>query len=466
MKRDSGQSLLEVLIAVSVFLIVSASAVMLTSGGQDLLGDASQETQALEYAAEGVEATRAIRDAGWAGLTDGAHGLTLSGGAWQFGGASDTRDIFTRTVTVATVDPFTKIATTTVLWQTDPLRPRRVALVQILTSWQTASPTLCTLTGDWAHPRIIGGVNLGPGRQGTDVIASGTIVYISSTASDGSKKDFSVFDVTNPAAPQLLGEINTGGGINEIVRRGGYVFAVSSDDSKELVVIDVRNPSAPAEVAYMNFSGDNNANSVVYWKNYIFIGRDFSATNAELEIVDVTNPANPLLATELNSSESILKAYAFNNRLYLSHHDAAQEVSVRDITNPPAAPLVASWNIAPDDVYGMYADGDEARFMAGTDESNSAKYIDASNPAAPMVLGSTNVGGRVRDVFASANFAVVGTTNANAEFQVLDVLIPPAMRVVATINLSQLVNGISCYGNTIYAAVRSNDALQIIGPGL
>src|SRR3989344_4173885 len=108
MQMERGQSLLEVLIAVSVFLIVSSSAIVLTSGGQDLLGDTAQETQSLEYVAEGVEAVRTIRDVSWAGLADGTHGLTLLGGAWQFSGASDSRDIFTRTVAVQTIDQFTK----------------------------------------------------------------------------------------------------------------------------------------------------------------------------------------------------------------------------------------------------------------------------------------------------------------------------------------------------------------------
>lgn len=463
--RTSGQSLVEILVAIGVFLVVAGSVIAVISGGQDLLSDTLQATHSAEYAVEGIEATRAIRDADWGALTDGAHGVTLSGGSWQFSGASDTRDIYKRVVTVATLDPNTKIATTTITWSTDPLRPQRIEAVQRMTSWQTASPTLCTLSGDWAHPRVLGSVDLGAGRSGTDVYVATSTVYISSTASDSGKKDLSIYNTANPASPQLIGEVNVGGGINEFAYHDGYIFAASSDDSEEFKVIDVRSPAAPVEIADLNLGGTGNANTIVYWKNYVFIGRSYSSTYGEFAMIDVTNPANPLLAADIDMSASILKMYAFNNRLYYAYYNLTQDVGVRDISNPPAAPFVTSWDIGVDDVYGMYAAGDESIFMIGTDWGHTVKYIDASMVMNPIVVSTVDVGGRAWDVYAGGNWAVAGTDNTNAEFQVLDISVPGSMRVVATLNLSQLISAMACYGNAVYTAVRSNDALQIIGPG-
>lgn len=462
---DGGQSLVEILVAIGVFLVVAGSVVGVIAGGQDLLSDALQATHSAEYAVEGLEATRAIRDADWNALTDGTHGVTFLGGSWQFSGASDTRDIYRRTVTIATIDPNTKIATTTITWGTDPLRPQRIDAVQTLTSWQTASPTLCTLTGDWTHPRVLGSVNIGAGRSGTDIYIVATTTYISSTASDEDKKDFSIYDTSDPANPQLMGEVNVGKGINEFVYNDGYVFAASSDDSEEFKIIDVRNPRAPAKIAAMNLGGNGNANTIAYWKNHVFIGRSYSSTYGEFIIIDVTNPAIPLLAADINISTSILKMYAFNDKLYYSYYNIAEDIGVRDISNPPAAPFITAWDIGVDDVYGMYAGGDETIFMVGTDWGNDVKYINATTVTNPQIISSVDVGGRAWDVYAGGNWAVAGTDNSNAEFQVLNISVPGSMQVVATLNLSQLISAITCYGNTVYAAVRSNDALQIIGPG-
>ncbi|MDO8584748.1 MAG: hypothetical protein Q7R85_01350 [bacterium] len=462
----NGQSLVEVLVAIGIFLVITGSVVTMISGGQDLLSDTTQATQSAEYAAEGLEAVRAIRDADWGALTDGTHGITLSGNDWQFSGSSDARDIYTRSVSVATVDANTKIATTTVTWMTDPLRPQRIEIAQTLTAWQTASPTLCTLSGDWAHPRILGTADLGPGRSGTDVEVATTTVYVSSIASDSSKKDFSIYNASNPASLQLLGEVNVGGGINEFVLHSGYIFAVSSDDSEEFKVIDVRNPAAPVEVADINLGGSGNANSIAYWKDHVFIGRNYSSTYEELVVVDVTNPINPLIAMELDIGASMLKMYAFNDRLYSAYYNLTEDIIVRDITNPPAAPLVTTWDIGTDDVYGMYAGGDESVFMVGTDWGHTVKYVDATTVTSPITVASVDVGGRAWDVYGVGAWAVAGTDNSNAEFQVLDISTPSNMRVVASLNLSQLISATACYGNAVYAAVRSNDALQIIGPGL
>lgn len=464
-EQQFGQSLVEILVAIGVFLVVAGSVIGVISGGQDLLSDTLQATHSAEYAVEGLEATRAIRDADWGALTDGAHGVTLTGGSWQFSGASDARDIYTRTITVATLDPNTKIATTTITWSTDPLRPQRIEAVQKLTAWQTASPTLCSLSGDWANARVIGSADLGAGRSGTDVEVATSTVYISSTASDSSKKDLSIYNTSNPASPQLLGQINVGGGINEFAYHDGYIFAVSSDDSEEFKVIDVRNPAAPVEIEDMNLGGTGNANTITYWKNHVFIGRSYSSTYDEFVIIDVTNPANPLIAAELDMSASILKMYAFNDRLYYSYYNLTQDVGLRDISNPPAAPFITSWDIGVDDTYGMYAGGDESAFMMGTDWGHTVKYIDMTNITAPVIIKSTDVGGRAWDVYSSGPWAVAGTDNSNAEFQVLDISVPSNMHVVKTLNLSQLISAIACYGNAVYAAVRSNDALQIIGPG-
>jgi len=275
-----------------------------------------------------------------------------------------------------------------------------------------------------------------------------------------------VYNVANPASPQLLSDINTGDGINDFVLHNGYIFAVSSDDSKEFLVIDARNPTMPAVVASINLGGTGNANSIAYWKNYVFIGRSYSSTNSEFEIIDVTNPANPLIAAELDTSATILKMYAFNDRLYYSYYNLTDDVVVRDISNPPAAPLITTWDIGTDDVYGMYAGGDESIFMIGTDWGHTVKYVDASTVTSPVIVSSVDVGGRAWDVYGVGAWAVAGTDNSNAEFQVLDISTPSNMHVVATLNLSQLISATACYGNAIYAAVRSNDALQIIGPGL
>mgnify|MGYP001582120919 CR=1 FL=1 len=125
-KENDGQSLIELLIALGIFVISLAAGFQLFFGGQSLLVDSANIGLASDYAQEAVEAARTIRDRSWAELTDGDHGLTFNGTQWQFTGANDNRDIFTRTVSVKTISENIKIATTTIIWQTDPLRTQKI----------------------------------------------------------------------------------------------------------------------------------------------------------------------------------------------------------------------------------------------------------------------------------------------------------------------------------------------------
>ena len=84
MIRRSGFTLVEVVVASAVFLIIVAAfggAVIYSQGGMTRAGERGR---ASFLALEGIEATRAIRDASFAALTDGQHGLAVSGGRWSF----------------------------------------------------------------------------------------------------------------------------------------------------------------------------------------------------------------------------------------------------------------------------------------------------------------------------------------------------------------------------------------------
>lgn len=98
-----GQSLVEVIIAVAIFVIIAGSSVVTILGSflTSRLGE--EETQATLLVIEGLEAAQSIRNQDWNDLTDGDHGL-LSSGSWSFSGTSDTDGKFSRVVNVSSVE--------------------------------------------------------------------------------------------------------------------------------------------------------------------------------------------------------------------------------------------------------------------------------------------------------------------------------------------------------------------------
>lgn len=133
--RKSGFSLIEAILAVAVFsLLLTAFAGIFASGGQSSML-AGQRARAVFLAEEGLEAARNIRDAGFANLADGTHGLAVSGNQGTFSGSQDTSDIFTRQIVVSTVDAKRKSVTSNVTWQQNLQRTGSVALTTYLTNW-------------------------------------------------------------------------------------------------------------------------------------------------------------------------------------------------------------------------------------------------------------------------------------------------------------------------------------------
>lgn len=153
-----GFSLLEVILAAVIFVILASAAVVAVISGFDLNRLGNEVTIGNQYAAEGMEAVRSIKNQSWstfsgkAGL--GNQGIVLSGGVWTWSGASNTLSSdsrYTRSITVVdvqrdgggnivasggTADANTKKVTVTTSWNFTSTRPESVVLTDYLTNWK------------------------------------------------------------------------------------------------------------------------------------------------------------------------------------------------------------------------------------------------------------------------------------------------------------------------------------------
>ncbi|MEX0917613.1 MAG: hypothetical protein WDZ93_00475 [Candidatus Paceibacterota bacterium] len=133
---QSGFLLVEVILAVSVFVLLVTALVGAWLYGQESTMLAGERVRAALLAEEGLEAARNIGDEDFANLADGTHGLAISGGGWAFSGSSDTSGVFTRQLEISSVDDDRKEITATVTWQQNQQREGNVSLVTYLTNWQ------------------------------------------------------------------------------------------------------------------------------------------------------------------------------------------------------------------------------------------------------------------------------------------------------------------------------------------
>jgi Tfp pilus assembly protein PilV len=154
--NNAGSSVIEVLVAVGIFVIISVTALSAIIGATNIGRLTKEQTQAAQFAQQGYEASVSIKNNDWTNLVNGTHGLSSAGSQWSFSGGSDVDSSgkFTRTILIesvnrdannvivnsgGTVDENTKKITINVAWNPSPTRSNDVTYVSYLTNWQLTS---------------------------------------------------------------------------------------------------------------------------------------------------------------------------------------------------------------------------------------------------------------------------------------------------------------------------------------
>lgn len=151
----NGFSVLEVIIAVAIFMIFSTGAILTVAQSYNANRLGTENTVATQFAAEGIEAVKSIKNRGYVNLTNfNAVGLQRNspGNYWEFKteGTNNTLEKYTRTIKIenvnrdgsgniaasGTLDPDTKKITSTVTWNFNTARPETTSLISYLTDWR------------------------------------------------------------------------------------------------------------------------------------------------------------------------------------------------------------------------------------------------------------------------------------------------------------------------------------------
>jgi len=141
-----GMSLVEVILAVAIFAVISTGVISAIIYGSESTAVAGARERATKIAEEGIEAVRNIRDSGFINLpSDGTYGLSIVGGIWTLSGSTDTTDIFTRSIILSTIDSRTRKVDVNVDWKQTVQRDGNISLNTYLTDWIT--PTLISRKG-------------------------------------------------------------------------------------------------------------------------------------------------------------------------------------------------------------------------------------------------------------------------------------------------------------------------------
>lgn len=259
--QQRGFSVVEVLLASTIFAFLVTALTGALIYGRQSTANAGDRTRAVLLADEGCEAVRNIRDADYANLVNGTHGLSTGSGVWAFSGTSDTTDIYTRQINITEVDSNRKDITCTVSWNTGGVA-RSVDVTTRLTNWSapfasSGGPIMMVYskTTNTPYYRIWDGSNWG--TEGSANTVGGTINYVvlksSRTRNEavlGTQDSTGAiyFQVWNGSSWGTATQVGTG-------PTGTRAFDIAYEKNGDRAVIAYSPSSGSADFAYRTWDG-------------------------------------------------------------------------------------------------------------------------------------------------------------------------------------------------------------------
>jgi hypothetical protein len=267
---------------------------------------------------------------------------------------------------------------------------------------------------------------------GDDIYVSGNYAYLSTAV---------VLDVSNPAAPALVGSYEGRAPGRKMSVQGHYLYLTGgmtpTITSNAITIIDVSTPVTPKLKATLTNGSSSGpllagASSVHTSGNYAYV---VSETNDALEIIDVSNPAAPTHKSSLvNGSGGAMlngpsSVFISGTYAYITSVNS-QALEIVDVSNP-ALPIHKASLV--DGTGGAFINTPKSIYVWDNyayiaDLNGVLEIVDISNKTAPVHIGKLTDGGGVapylslaKSVYVFYPYAYVASDNA---LEIIDVSDP------------------------------------------
>jgi hypothetical protein len=208
-----------------------------------------------------------------------------------------------------------------------------------------------------------------------DVRLVGNIAYVANGSAG-----LAILNVSNPASPVLVGSVSTGGEAMDLMVAGNVVYVANGNAG--LAIVNAANPAAPILVGSVDTPGV--ARGVDVSGNYAVIADD---SISAARVIDISIPTNPRIVGNLALNGSPKDVRITGTLAVFAAYTGGAKIV--DISNPAAPLLVGSVpgnapnGFVPRDVElsGQFAIFAEQLFP------NAVPFVDITHPATPLFKG-------------------------------------------------------------------------------
>jgi hypothetical protein len=295
-----------------------------------------------------------------------------------------------------------------------------------------------------ADPTLTPLASLTESRSARAIAVAGSYAYVAESAPN----KLLVIDISQPAAPHVVGSVATGAGPSSVAVSGTHAYVVNKG-ANTLQVFDVTTPGSPALAGTVATGAEPMDVAVVGSRAYVI-----SNGAKLLQVFDVSSPTAPV-AQGSAATDSKPTAVAVSGGYAYVVDFATGSLRIYDVGNPasPTATGSVRAGFSPDDVA---ISGD---FAYVADYAGQAlKILNISNPAAPVVMGSLPTSGGAESVAVSGLYAFVGSFNNALQMVNVGASTSPVLTLAAAVD--QDVDSVATQGNFVYCTT-SNSRLRV-----
>lgn len=443
--NNKGLTIIEIILAITIFSIFSISIFYLsldniTKENRSILGN-----EALLYAQEGIEATKYLRDKNFLLLQNGDHGLEIANNSWTFIPAPEEIDgFYQRTVTIEDVfrDENGNIAQTGAL---DPDTKKVTSEV----SWLEKeiipkSVVLTTYLSNWTGDDSI--------TTTCNDFDAGTYDFTESISTPAPPDNNCALTLTlSEVENQFFESVDIGDHGNDVTVNANYAYMANAKQQTGLTTINVSDPANPVITSNLDISGKGK--EIIYSNNYLYMGVENNSKG--LAIINTSNPSAPTLTKSVNIGNAATALAINGNHLYVGADTLQNSLKILDVTNKSNPTIISQYNFG-SPVLSLSIDGNYL-YVGLDDDWNGLRILDISNPQAPTEISQLSVGEEVNTITISGPYAYLGIETAES-FKVLNINDPLNPSVVSTLNINGEIVDLHKMGNYIYAAVDSQNA--------
>jgi len=262
-----------------------------------------------------------------------------------------------------------------------------------------------------------------------------------------------ILNVSDIYNPTQMSSLNIGASVTSVIVIDDYAYLSTEDNSGELVTVDVSNSYSPQIVDRYDTSSNDNAFDVVANETEVYL-----AVGSILYSFSLADPANPTYLDQISLGNQAIELFLSENYVYVATEDGDKELQIVEVTNPA--------NLSPAGIYDLlgslkgtdvFVRGTRAYISTQNNGGGAEFFIfDISDPINPALLGGYEVNETIHSFAIVGPYALLGTNFLNQELVVVDVSFPETISDVSGFDLNGYVLGMSANCSVIYAATSGN----------